>query len=397
VPTSGPLDRIMASHFSWGQGVDFSGSCGRFPVKCHGIFVGNLQPYQVYVPAGPAPRGGWGLAVMLHASTANYNEYLGSRFEQELSARGQGAIALTPMARDPNGDYTDATEADVFEAWADVARHYPLDPAFADISGYSMGGGGTYKLLERWPDLFARGFGAAAAPMDAGSQYQNMASLRNDPIMTWVSSGDEGTTINTQETLITQLESHGLRFRFDQFLTGDHLTLHTNDEWGPAAAFLGTATVDLDPPHVTYVLDTASDFPADGTVADHAYWLSGLTLASSANTTLGEIDARSSGFATADPAVTPATMAPGVLTGGHHGPMPYLETAETWANPVPAPATDRLDLTTTNIGTVTVDLTRPRLDCHALIHVTADTPLEIDLPACGKTLRVPAGTTITAG
>ena len=31
------------------------------------------------------------------------------------------------QARDPFGDFTDAGEADVFEAWADLARHYRLD------------------------------------------------------------------------------------------------------------------------------------------------------------------------------------------------------------------------------------------------------------------------------
>ena len=278
IPKVGAMDRIFASHFSWGQGVNFGDPCGRFPTSCDGMFVGNLQPYEIDVPAASAPKQGFGLVLQLHASTANYNEYMGSRNQAELTKRGQGAIALTPLARDPQGDYTDATEADVFETWADVARHYRLDPAFTDISGYSMGGGGTYKLIERWPDLFARGFGAAAAPMDGGSQAQNMASLRNDPILTWVSAGDEGTPVDQQQQQISALESHGVQFTFDQFAIGDHLTLATNDEYGPGAAFLGTATTNLNPPHVTYVLDPASDFPASGVVADHAYWLSGLAV-----------------------------------------------------------------------------------------------------------------------
>ena len=60
--------------------------------------------------------------------------------------------------RDLGGVATLVTqEADVFEAWADLARHYRLDPGATAISGYSMGGGGTFKLAQRWPDLFARG------------------------------------------------------------------------------------------------------------------------------------------------------------------------------------------------------------------------------------------------
>lgn len=394
VPRSGDIDRIFASHFSYGQGVNFANPCGRFPTSCHGMFVGNLQPYGIYVPPGPVPKQGFGLVLLLHAATANYNEYMGSRNQTEFADRGQGAIVLTPMSRDPEGDYTDATEADVFEAWADLARHYRLDPSFTDISGYSMGGGGTYKLLERWPDLFARGVAAAAAPMDGGSQSQNMASLRDDPIMTWVSSADEGTPIVEQQPLITDLESYGLRFTFDQFLTGDHLTLATNDQYAPAAAFLGTGTVDLNPPRVTYIVDPASDYPADGTVANHAYWLSGLSLAS-ASTALGTIDAKSYGFPVGEPAVNSPTTTPGLLTGGYHGPMPYVQTSETWADPAPATPTDRLDITTTNIGTVTIDLARARLDCHTTIHVTSDTPLKVSLPQCGTVLDLPAGTSVS--
>ena len=391
VPSSGEMDRIFASHFSWAQGVNFASPCGRFPTSCHGMFPGNLQPYAMYVPPGPVPQQGFGLVLMLHAATANYNEYMGSRNQLEYADRGQGAIALTPMARDPEGDYTDATEADVFEAWADVAHHYRLDSSFTDISGYSMGGGGTYKLIDRWPDLFARGVGAAAAPMDTGSQGQNMASMRNDPIMTLLSAGDEGTTLNDQENSISSLEAHGLRFTFDQFAEGDHLTIATNDEYGPAAAFLGTATTDLNPPHVTYVVDPANDFTDVDDVANHAYWISGLTLRSTASGALGEIDARSEAFGTADPAVNAATTTPGVLTGGYHGPMPYIQTQETWAAPAAAATADRLDVTTTNIATATIDAVRAKLDCSATLQLDSDGPITITIPECGRTIQAAAG------
>ena len=391
IPKVGAMDRIFASHFAWGQGVNFSNPCGRFPTACHGMFVGNLQPYEIDVPSASAPERGFGLVLQLHASTANYNEYMGSRNQAELAKRGQGAIALTPLARDPQGDYTDATEADVFEAWADVARHYRLDPGFTDISGYSMGGGGTYKLIERWPDLFARGFGAAAAPMDGGSQAQNMASLRNDPILTWISAGDEGTPVDQQQQQISALESHGVRFTFDQFPIGDHLTLATNDEYGPAAAFLGTATTDLNPPHVTYVLDPASDFPASGVVADHAYWLSGLAVRSKAAGALGQIDARSEAFGTADPAVNPPTTSTGVLTGGYHGPMPYAQTADTWAPPAAMTPLDQLDVTATNVATATIDVARAKLDCHATLQLNTDGPITITIPACHRTIQAGTG------
>jgi len=52
--------------------------------------------------------------------------------------------------------------------------------------------------------------------------------------------------------------------------------LAINDQFAPAAAaFLGSATVDLNPSHVTYVVDAARDRPIFGIVGDHAYWVWG--------------------------------------------------------------------------------------------------------------------------
>ena len=46
------------------------------------------------------------------------------------------------------------------------------------------------------------------------------------------------------------------------------------------------------PAHVSYVVNPTMDFPDRGTVADHAYWLSGLQLRDGSGATpRGEVDA----------------------------------------------------------------------------------------------------------
>jgi hypothetical protein len=66
VPRSGPMDRILASHFETKQGEDWSTTC-RLPTDCQGELRGRLQPYAVYVPKGPPPRRGYGMTLLLHA------------------------------------------------------------------------------------------------------------------------------------------------------------------------------------------------------------------------------------------------------------------------------------------------------------------------------------------
>ena len=157
VPRTGAIDRILPSRFETAQGADFSTTC--FPsnqATCKGEYQGRLQPYAIYVPKKPLPTSGCGMTLLLHSLSTNYNQYLGSRNQSQFGERGPGSIVITPEARGPDGCYASYAAADVFEVWADVARHYKLDPDWTAITGYSMGGIGTFKLGEQFPDLFAR-------------------------------------------------------------------------------------------------------------------------------------------------------------------------------------------------------------------------------------------------
>jgi hypothetical protein len=291
---------------------------------------------------------------------------------------------LTPGDRGPDGDYTEYTEADVFEAWADVARAYRLDPGWAAIAGFSMGGGGTYKLIERWPDLFARGMGLGAAPKAGGEQGQWLAALRNVPIMTWVGALDEGTPATDSEQSIGALGAAGLRFVYDVFPGADHVTNYTNDEFAPVAEFLGEHRVELDPAHVSYVVNGPANFPDAGVVADHASWLSDLR---TRDTPTATVDARSEGFGVRDPTPLGTTTSTGTLEGGRHGPMPYRRSRQDWSAAPAAPKADVLVLDATNLASATVDMRRARLSCGARLDVRTDGPLALRLGGCGVTKR----------
>ena len=206
VPQSGAFDRIMASQFSDGQGANYAtGGCGS-SAACIGEMRGQLLPYAIYVPAGPEPPQGWGLTLLLHSLSANYNQFEGSRNQSQFAAHGgAGSVVITPSGRGPDGWYYDRAGADVFEAWADAAAHYRLDPSFTDIAGYSMGGYGTYKLTSQFPDLFARaqptvgppglGIWVPPAEPEAGGEQslteRMLGSVRNVPFLIWDETTDE--------------------------------------------------------------------------------------------------------------------------------------------------------------------------------------------------------------
>jgi len=383
VPTSGPIDRIFASHYSFGQGFEPDNICYQIGgvdlgAKCKGAMVGQLQPYALYVPDKPAPRDGYGMTLLLHSLSANYNQYLASNNQSQLGDRGPGSIVLTPAGRGPDGFYAGIPEADTFEAWADVARHYPLDPDWTTVSGYSMGGFGTYRLLARWPDLFARGFSVVGAP---GSVDDQLASMRNTPLLLWNATADELVNINTSESALKADEAAGLHVEEDLFVTADHLTLAANDEYQPGADFLGTARVDRDPAHVTYVVDPTEDNADATAIADHAYWLSGITPRKDG---IATIDVRSEAFGSPEPAQGPEVQGGGALTGGEIPAMAYVSRATSW---VPASTAPRhanvLDITATNVARVVIDVTRARVTCGVHLRVRSDGPLDVVLSGCG--------------
>jgi hypothetical protein len=397
VPRSGHMNRILASRFDLGHGVDQERKClisnnasalsSEPAPACTGRYLGRLQPYAVYVPRKPRPARGYGITLAMHGLSANHNEFLGSRNAQQFGERGSGSIVASPLARGPDGQYEGYAEADVFEMWADVARHYPLDPAWAAVSGYSMGGQGSYRLAGRYPDLFARAF-PIVGPLLGLEPL--LPSLRNVPVMAWYAGQDELVNPALAEVARDGMQRAGLRFEHRLFSPAGHITLGNNDEYGPAAAFLGEHRVDRDPPHVTYVVAPAEDSEPVG-AADHAYWLSGMRVRDREAAPEGTVDARSSGFGAGDPPVRALAPDGGALEGGSHGPLPFARRAQEWGPAPRRPRANRLDLEATNVAAVTIDVARARIGCDADLRVRSDGPLRIALAGCDQVVRVGAG------
>ena len=154
VPRTGVLNRILASRRTYGDGIDYDALCGGLeaaiqpPKPCTGALLGRLQPYALYVPDRPRPPRGWGFTLLLHSLSGNYNQYSGSQHQSPARrARRRARLVATPAGRGPDGFYRDVAEADTFEVWADVARRYKLDRGWSAVSGYSMGGLGTFRML----------------------------------------------------------------------------------------------------------------------------------------------------------------------------------------------------------------------------------------------------------
>jgi predicted esterase len=149
----------------------------------------TLQPYALYVPPGYSPARtlghptGWPLIVALHGAFSDHRHNLRRVFgldnrpgetdaeasRNELPLPDVRALVVSPLGRGELMSYDGLGGEDVMRVIADVRRAYDVDPERITLTGLSMGGGGTWQIGLRHPELFA-----ALAPVCAVSEFPRM-------------------------------------------------------------------------------------------------------------------------------------------------------------------------------------------------------------------------------
>jgi len=146
---------------------------------------GTLQPYALHVPRDykPGRPGGWPLIVALHGAFSDHRHNLRRVFgldnrprendaeasRNELPLPDVPALVVSPFGRGELMGYDGLGGEDVMRVIADVRRAYDVDPDRISLTGLSMGGGGTWQIGLRHPELFA-----ALAPVCAVADYRRM-------------------------------------------------------------------------------------------------------------------------------------------------------------------------------------------------------------------------------
>ena len=372
-------------------------------------FGGRLQPYLLVVP--PALTGPPGLTFSLHSLGGNYSQFLEySPTQLKQFGDERGDLVATPLSRSQSGFYQNTSELDFFEVWADVARNFTLDSERVALTGYSMGGYGTYKLAAEYPDLFATAF-TAVGPPSSGSEPTGplLENLRWVPFLNWAQAVDELVPYPGPRAQQDRFTNLGLRSQLWTFPEGEHLTLAILDEWGPARDHLGMARVKRDPWRVDYVFQPQNDKPELGLIHDHAYWVSGLRARDATGSNRGRVSARSLAFGTGNPTTT-AIAAPGAIVPGGNLPdgtplpssNPYAADGIAWGSEAARPPENRLEVELANVASGTVDGTRARLDGAEPLRVkltgdgTGELRLELPLPASTTVVRIDGGQTRAA-
>ncbi len=373
---------------------------------------GQLQQYSLYVPSKYRSGKAAGFTLMLHSLGQHHWQYNGSTGIRQVGEQ-RSNIVMTPHGRGDNGWYQQEAEYDVFEAWNDVARHYSLDANRTAVSGYSMGGYGTYRFGSLWPDLFGKAFSTVGPPGEgiwipplpaSGGEETNtnvwLENTRNVPYLNVVGLLDElvpyaGTraqNMGAPEQGVRGFEQLGYRYRFVTYPLGEHFTIAALSYDTPYAVdFLGDARVDRDPRHVTFTYAPGTDVKELGLVHDHAYWVSEVKLA---DKTAGSpipkatVDAFSHASGLGDPAPVDRTR------NGVAG-EPWYEIGHDWAAAPKIRKENKVTLKLDNVRNLRIDLTRTGVDVSRTVTLdirsTHAATISVAVPGAGWIVKVPAG------
>ncbi|MEX2394582.1 MAG: hypothetical protein WD826_08900 [Actinomycetota bacterium] len=437
------------------EGVAYDGIDGRFQgaggaaLTQEFSFYGRHQPYGLYVPKRYDGKTPLGAALALHGhggSHSTYNSQPG--FVRDMGdAEGTKLpplFLITPLARG-SSFYADWGEADTLAVLRDVFSRFRVDRSRLYLTGYSMGGYGVYRLASLYPDAFAAAASWAgysgeftgnyltdprwiagdptggasddvAAPIRQalaptgvgggragkaviGDPVETMENLRHLPLVHLAGTNDEIVPTTGQYAAPRRLAELGYRSRFDLYFGYEHFSFALVDDWTSVRAWLGNTRRVSAPRDITYRFSDGwtQKGLATSLGLDHgdAWWLRDMTMRKTTTDALELAAVKATSRGIAGRSMTPGSSRLVVLT-----PTPHLQNEVKWQPGKALPGGNRLDLETTGVGSLTIDVTAAKLKlCGLQIALRTDGPLQIKLvsssPKKTKVVNLTSKTTQT--
>ena len=183
-----------------------------------------------------------------------------------------------------------------------------------------------------------------------------LASVRNIPFLIWNGAEDELVPVAGATAQAQTFDDLGYRYIFDLFTTADHFALAVNDQYAPAADFLGTHGSPQSGPCDATSSTRPWTSPAPGRSPTMPTGSPGCELRERAAATRRSARwtraRRGSARATRPP--DPTQTGAGALAGGNLGAMPYVERSKTLGRRPARSRRDPLHLDAQNLSRVVV-------------------------------------------
>ena len=188
-----------------------------FATRGAGTMLYAISIPKNYDPQRPAP-----LVLVLH-SGGERMRYYGSAFMRLLVEPALGDLRAIMVAPDcPTNSWTDAAAEDaVMALLEDVIAHYNIDRRRVLVTGFSLGGRGTWFMSSRHADVFTAAIPMASAPGDL--PVDRLATI---PTYVIHSRDDEVSPFAADERVVKQLTAMGRPVRFQPLYGLGHYEMY---------------------------------------------------------------------------------------------------------------------------------------------------------------------------
>ena len=137
-------------------------------------------------------------------------------FSGEDNYRKRPCIIIAPQC--PKDASWDGTNAEgVVEIIEDLTKNLSIDKKRIYLTGYSMGGYGTFHLLAKEPKLFA-----AAVPIAGGGNPGSAEEFKNVPLWVFHGAKDDVVKPDQSKRMVEALQKEKADVKFTEYPDGDH-------------------------------------------------------------------------------------------------------------------------------------------------------------------------------
>ncbi len=213
-----------------------------FQAKIYHSPQGNTIPYQIYISDDLEGRKLYPLVIFMHGSSQrgdnNINQLiLGVRKIRSFSIQNNEPVIIIapqvpyhdqwvniPTDSNPSDNTAQATTSMqvTIHLMNHIIQSFPVDKNRIYVTGLSMGGFGTWDLIQRFPDIFA-----AAIPVCGGGDKNKAEQIMHIPI--WAFHGEKDTIVdpNRSREMIAALKNAGGNPKYTEYKNVSH------DAWTP--------------------------------------------------------------------------------------------------------------------------------------------------------------------
>jgi poly(3-hydroxybutyrate) depolymerase len=173
-------------------------------------YAGGSLPYRLFIPDGYDSTQSYPLILALHGSGESGTDNLA-----QLTAYRMATTWADPVNQAAHPCFVAAPQSPSMDGWSPFAgvlidlvdslcRQYSIDTNRLIVTGLSMGGYGTWVLIDRYPGKFA-----AAVPMSGGLDTIHDALFHNVPIWDFHGAIDNVVPVSESRRLIDTMERLG--------------------------------------------------------------------------------------------------------------------------------------------------------------------------------------------